>query len=749
MESPPATPSNDYPPSELCNASNFHDLYIPAPPEYNRDEAYEYHVVTRSCFAMIFQKPIVGNRLGQALIAVLERLNEYRPNREENESDILEYMDGQGYLDFRECADHALAVLQFAEKFEMDSLWANAFAHCAGMNDILESSREFEGLSRVSKALINRAHLEMDVRLDRAVKSLGTFFEDDLSGAYLGLGNAARTHLERFRSFLHSFYLGRHGYWPPEIMSTPGVFPKSLYLTMYFEFRSLYEYLLDPESTDSFQDNKPARGGLCILQNVKAFDRRHGYGSLPHPLPLIPEDNAQLQTISEYDDVLSLGRNRMALNSFTPRNLVFSGRQARKTRKHATLRSLTKATNSQLKIMGCSLVQEYAYFEKICTMEEGEKVFPADGRKVRWMLIYAILQTLISVTRAPQEVTDTEGVSYPLCCQVPSTLPWKIGKVTLPTTSENESKVKFVIEPDINYASFGRTSSSTSLVSTKSTKSKRSTSHSHHSPTSPISRASTKSSSRSRSPSARLLLEKAGRSLSHQSQSPTTAPKQAVTGGGFCEILVHGYGNGLNPAKIDVGTEPEKVYAVSEPRMPVLRESSTRSGLSAERDVEAVSQMGIVVKDFSMPASRESSTGSGPTRFETETETVLVSEPSTPVTRESSTPFGIAISEPSTPVSRESSTRSGWSQTTTSSNKDSLPDMDHLSVGGSSSPAVNSKRDSGSSSSNTNVKGEIQIQHQPNPNPTRGEIVLYHSVTTVETVFDPGRGTARSTVWMS
>ena len=58
-------------------------------------------------------------------------------------------------------------------------------------------------------------------------------------------------------------------------------------------------------------------------------------------------------------------------------------------------------------------------------MREESSVSSADARKVRWILVYAILQTLISVTRAPQEVRDTEGVAYPLCCQIAGTPPWQ------------------------------------------------------------------------------------------------------------------------------------------------------------------------------------------------------------------------------------------------------------------------------------------------------------------------------------
>lgn len=92
----------------------------------------------------MYDQPLVGARLGDALISLLERMAQYRPNSEENQDDILAYIDGQGYTDFRECPDHALAVLQFAERFEYRELWTDAFVHCTGMNDQLDSSAEFE-----------------------------------------------------------------------------------------------------------------------------------------------------------------------------------------------------------------------------------------------------------------------------------------------------------------------------------------------------------------------------------------------------------------------------------------------------------------------------------------------------------------------------------------------------------------------------------------------------------------------------
>ncbi|KAL9590475.1 MAG: hypothetical protein Q9203_000703 [Teloschistes exilis] len=412
-----SSPEEEYFPESSPSARL--ELFVAAPAGLTRDESFQYHLTTRNFFAWMFQKPLVGDRLGDSLLLLLDRMNEFRSNKDENLDDMLAYLDAQEYADFRSCPDHALAVLRFAEKNELLELWRDSFCHCAGMADQLPSSGEFElylqsliGLqlvSRQSKALITRAHLEMDLRLEHAGRSLGNFLEDDLSGDHFGLSPVARAHLDRFRSFLHSFYVARHGYWPPtRVNPVSAALPKSTFKSMYFEFRNLYAYLLDPSSSPELPSNRVADGGICVFQNIAFFEQRRKYASLPHPLPLVPE--------------LPPGRRR----SNTVWKLFKQSSSQRAEKRNAALAALSAATNpGDPKVMECSLVREYIRFEKSWTLQEKDESVPcSDARKIRWILIYAVLQTLISVTRAPPEVRDTEGVPYPLCCQIAGTPPW-------------------------------------------------------------------------------------------------------------------------------------------------------------------------------------------------------------------------------------------------------------------------------------------------------------------------------------
>ncbi len=307
-----------------------------------------------------------------------------------------------------------------------------------------------QSISHPTKALMLRAHLEMDLRLERAGRSISSFLEDDLSSAYLGLGKGAQAHLERFRCFLRSFYLGKYGYWPPApAKKNSAAFEKSTYRTMYTDFRNLYQFLVDTGSTGSIQDNRLADGGICVLQNITSFDRRNKYASLPHPLPLIPDLH-----------VTPSGPKSSGMRK------VFAKRQTELDRRAIALTALTVATNtSSVAVMECPLVREYLSFERTWTLNESETISCSEARKVRWILIYAMLQTLISVTRAPREVHDTEGVSYPLCCHIADTPPWqKVGKEGLldesgrPMTTKPPSHASS-IEPDIDYLTSSRGSS--------------------------------------------------------------------------------------------------------------------------------------------------------------------------------------------------------------------------------------------------------------------------------------------------
>lgn len=216
--------------------------------------------------------------------------------------------------------------------------------------------------------------------------------------------------MNRFRRFLHNFYVKKFGYWPPPRGSA---FPKALYKSMFFDFQNLYDYLVDTNSTTDFTLQGPASGGICVLQNVDSFDKRHKFPSQPHPLPLLPS----------YAEPAKKMESQKSL-----RQLTLSAHHNKANNVQTISAALAVATNSpRAAINNSSIVKEYAHFERAYSStlnQRDEKVSVVDARKARWLLIYGTLQYLVSALRAPKEVRDTETADYPLCCLLPEQSSW-------------------------------------------------------------------------------------------------------------------------------------------------------------------------------------------------------------------------------------------------------------------------------------------------------------------------------------
>lgn len=359
---------------------------------------------------------LVGEKLGMAMVDLWQRMKEWQP-KENATAQLMEYSDHQGYLSLADNVTHAIAILTFAENAQIRELWTNAFVHCVGMYDRLNLSREYPELSSITKALITRASLELDLHMSRAIRAIGCFLEEELGADRLGLSKAARNHLDRFRGFLHSFYLEQLGYFPPD-SSDP--YNKELWANLHKDFQSLYELLADTTSDMSIHNDSNASGGICCLQNTQAFDLRHGCTALPHPCPLLPAVDPLKRATDTQRTLRSL---RLGRSSSTMSEVNLPPRRA-----------LAEATNSISEdSTNRPIIVEYRRFERL-RMEE--KITVQEARKVRWLLIYGALQILNSITRAPKGVKEVEEASYPLCVLTNGSPEWHNEEIDTATVPE-------------------------------------------------------------------------------------------------------------------------------------------------------------------------------------------------------------------------------------------------------------------------------------------------------------------------
>jgi hypothetical protein len=269
--------------------------------------------------------------------------------------------------------------------------------------------------------------------------------------------------------------------------------------------------------------------------------------------------------------------------------------------------SLNKATNRQdQSLYECTLVRAYRGFEKDCVFspskaDKNEKLSQTDARKVRWILIYSILQTLLSVTRVPEEIRDTQNVPYSLCVLTAGCPPWKTERPleTLLRTQTDQTKEDFIatlskpasmtestpyspaeIKPDIDYFALTH-------------KPQHSYSNS----------AGTTSTTTLRKATVRRALS----TLGNMPEMRHPKPHRAT----FHEILVHGYGNGTNTViTAERPSSPAEEGDQHDGKQSTGSSSSSTEDLSSRWSSSSGDAAGFDSPRTSLSASRRSSDAS-------------------------------------------------------------------------------------------------------------------------------------------
>lgn len=384
----------------------------------------------------------------------------------------------------------------------------------------------------------------MDLRLGKIGGMLASFLQDDLSEAHLGLYAGARAHLERFRTLLNGFYAAKLGYYPPPSAdSRTTIFELDVIRTMKDDFEALFEYLVDENFEASRSLPASAQGGICTLQSVQSFDARHKFKTLDHPMPLLPE--------------IKISSSRR-MSWFIPQNMKPGSKE--RASSHV---ALLKSTNqNRMSLLDNDLVRAYRKFEddsiySPLKADKLENLSIVDARKVRWILIYTIYQTLKQATEPPSEVRDTEDAPYNLCISTANIPPWtdelpvhsfvrsQTAQITRnssfsteggwsSSTEHHSPSMSSEIKPDIDYFALAHRDDhpeATSLASMTS-------------PKIPGRRASLTAASVKRS-----------LSIFSRQQQEKPAPLAQRRSSQYHEIVVHGYGNGTNDVAFTPSTQ--------------------------------------------------------------------------------------------------------------------------------------------------------------------------------------------------
>ncbi|KAL8304869.1 hypothetical protein RB600_007983 [Gaeumannomyces tritici] len=457
-----------------------YELYFPNPPNLTRIDQLRYHITTRNVFALLYHASLVGLSLYQTLRDLHARLETYMSAETDSLGAIVQYLAARGIDDVRNDVEGAVSLLAWSESADVrwGEGWRECFLHCAGMYPRVELCADFKNISPITRALLERASLETQLRVQAAEERLAEFQYGDMWPSAVAtiastsgpvVSSPAKAAADRLQKFLVGYYSGMYGRWPPlpppPANNMPGVavgdpddemwLTRTVAQNLQKDFSALYDYLVD---RDIVWDGSEARAGrkwmlvstggnrgfeadsedLPMTDMLIEFDNRLRFPHIPRPYPLVPESippppssSAAARSGNGKDKV---SKKSNGSGASTPA----SGRNAALERRVAL--AYTEATNIMLlgsEFVQSNLIDAFIKFEKSDRVGE---VDPSTARRGRWTLIYGVLQTLASVSVDAPNMRYREDVAYHLSprlkgAKVP---PWKKGSGGAPQEAGHE-----------------------------------------------------------------------------------------------------------------------------------------------------------------------------------------------------------------------------------------------------------------------------------------------------------------------
>lgn len=406
-----------------------YEIYFQSPPHLSKSDSIRHQVTTRNVFALLYGASLVGMNLFQALNDLHERLEAWMPSDAETTHQIIDYVVSRGIDDVRNDPATAAALLAWSEAqgVRWEEGWREAYIHCTGMYNKLETLPDYRYITPISRALLERSSLEVQVRVQSSEDRLSDFDFNDMWPQMSSQSPPARGSFERLRSFFVQHYQTFYESWPPRNQPQEDQWlTRGLAQKLQKDFGALYDYLVNREivwdcteassgrkwnisnpGNKSFDADTP---DLPLTDILIAFDNRHKYPHIPHPYPLVPESIP----------VKSSSRENLFKASKKPP----PPREDKMTERRAAL-AYTESTNIYLlgsDFMTNDLVDAFVRFEKT---DKPAEVDPYAARRGRWVLIYGILQTLATVAVDTPNMRYNSEVNYHLSPRLRGTPPWK------------------------------------------------------------------------------------------------------------------------------------------------------------------------------------------------------------------------------------------------------------------------------------------------------------------------------------
>ena len=404
---------------EASNNNVRHQLYFPPPPQASRLDVLRYHITTRNLLALLKNRSLVGLTFYQALVDLQERLEDVLPQSNSAQA-IMRYLLENKLHNVSNDPAAAAGLLAWSEDNFWLEGWREGFVHANGTYSRLRVMPEFRDVSHPSRLLLENSSLELNNRIRETEDRLSGFHFDDVWQVSKEERTSIPHAFHSFRAFLVRHYEKAFKVWPPR--KAPGTehwLNRGLVLQLQRDFGALYNYLVDHSATWNQSQERVVRqtgdrgaysaaaDGLCLEKFLLAFDRKHHFGHIPKPFPLlpqmiIPESNTKVQQ---------------------SKSLFGSRSRATEKRNIAASAAASNASLLGSEICASPFVVAFLKFEKSDRNKEED---PFTIRKARWLLLYSVLQFLDHLAFVTPHTHFSRDVDYFLNIKTSGLTPWKM-----------------------------------------------------------------------------------------------------------------------------------------------------------------------------------------------------------------------------------------------------------------------------------------------------------------------------------